>query len=358
MTAPPSPDDVDARALAGRLFDAALACAELLTCSLGHELGLYAALADDPATSTQTADRAGVDERYAREWLEQQSAAGLLTVDDARRPPQLRRYALPAGHRRALLDPADPHYVTSMALTPIATLAGALPKLAAAFRTGGGVSGDDFAGVHGTGLNTALDRRDLPTWIADQLPDVHARLHDGGAIADIACGRGDSTVALARAYPRTSVTGVDRDTVALHTARGALPPELHGRVTYTEADAATLSGDPATLVCVFDSLHDMAHPLQVLQAARHLVADDGCVLLLEPRAAERFTAPADPVERFLYACSLLHCLPAAMSDPGAQPTGTVLRPPALRALAVRAGFSAMHVLSPGSRFHRLYRLNP
>lgn len=358
MTAPPSPDDIDARALAGRLFEAALACAELLTCSLGHELGLYGVLAEDPATSPQAADRAGVDERYLREWLEQQAAAGLLTVDDPRRPPQLRRYALPAGHRRALLDPDDPHYVTSMALTPIGTLAGALPKLVEAFRTGGGVSGEDFAGFHGTGLNTALYRRDLPAWIADHLPDVHERLRAGGAIADVACGRGDSTVVLARAYPRATLTGFDRDTVALHAARGALPPELHGRVTYAGADAATLTGEPANLVCVFDSLHDMAHPLQALQAARRLVADDGCVLLLEPRAAERFTAPADPVERFLYACSLLHCLPTAMSDPGAQPTGTVLRPPALRALAVRAGFAAMHVLPPGSRFHRLYRLNP
>ncbi|WP_422768956.1 class I SAM-dependent methyltransferase [Plantactinospora sp. WMMC1484] len=359
MTVPAVPaDEVDARALAGRLFEASLACAELMTCYLGLELGLYAELAESPATSVEAAERAGAHERYVREWLEQQASAGVLAVDDVRRPPQIRRYALPPGHGRALLDAADPHYVASMALTPVGTLAGMLPKLVAAFRIGGGIGGEDFAGFHGAGLNTALYRRKLPRWIAEHLPDVEARLGAGAAIADIACGAGHSTVALARAYPHATVTGFDIDATALRAARGQLPPDASGRVSYVEADAAALEGEPAALVCVLDSLHDMARPIEVLRAARRLVADGGCVLLLEPRADERFAAPADPVERFVYACSVLHCLPVAMSDPGAQPTGAVLRPPTLRALAARAGFSAMHVLPAGSRFHRLYRLNP
>src|SRR4051794_4162744 len=46
---------------------------------LGHELGLYRALGEHgPLTSSELAGHASVFERYAREWLHQQRAAGYL----------------------------------------------------------------------------------------------------------------------------------------------------------------------------------------------------------------------------------------------------------------------------------------
>jgi hypothetical protein len=125
-------------------------------------------------------------------------------------------------------------------------------------------------------------------------------------------------------------------------------------VRFVAADVAGLAGDRYDLVCVFDALHDMADPVGALRACHRLVTDEGCVLLLEPRARDRFTVPGDPLERFLYACSVLHCLPSGMSGDA---TGAVLRPPVLRGLAARAGFSALRPLPGGSRFHRLYRLD-
>src|SRR4051812_50121547 len=81
--------------LNGRLFMALLASAELTTVHLGVELGLYAALHEHgPATSTELADRAGVAERYAREWLEQQAAADLLTGAEPRGDGLTRPYAI------------------------------------------------------------------------------------------------------------------------------------------------------------------------------------------------------------------------------------------------------------------------
>ena len=44
---------------------------------LGERLGLYKALAKDgPANPQQLADRTGTHERYVREWLSCQAAAG------------------------------------------------------------------------------------------------------------------------------------------------------------------------------------------------------------------------------------------------------------------------------------------
>ncbi len=365
--APDRQDDQDAAVLAGQLFTAALACAELMAGYLGLELGLYEAMRE-PGTSAQLAERAGVHERYAREWLEQQAAGGTLRVDDARRPAALRAFHLPPGHARALLDPASSHYSAPLALLPVGSMTGVLPRLAEAFRRGTGVADQHFAGFHGGGLNAALYEQQLPGWLRQELPDVHRRLATAAhpCIADLACGTGASTIELARAYPRARVDGYDLDRPALRQARQRLDgqPDLASRARFLEADISELSTvDAYDLVCAFDSLHDMAQPVAALRACRRLVAEHGCVLLLEPRAQERFTAPADLMERFIYACSLLHCLPigisgAATAGDGGAATGAVLRPAMLRGFAAQAGFSAMHVLAGGSRFHRLYRLDP
>src|SRR5262245_1222323 len=86
-------------AYADRIFQTGLATMEAITISLGRELGLYEHLtADAGRTPAELAQRADIDERYAREWLEQQASAGLIDVADRSADPDQRRYALsPAG---------------------------------------------------------------------------------------------------------------------------------------------------------------------------------------------------------------------------------------------------------------------
>jgi hypothetical protein len=67
-------------ALANRLVESTIHALELYGIYLGKELGLYAALrAHTPLTPPELAERAGIGLRYAREWLEQQAVAGLIT---------------------------------------------------------------------------------------------------------------------------------------------------------------------------------------------------------------------------------------------------------------------------------------
>nr|BFE59209.1 class I SAM-dependent methyltransferase [Dactylosporangium thailandense] len=362
MTFAPAGHAHTAAALATRLFLAGLATAELMTVYLGLRLGLYEAMADGPLTAAGLAARAGVDGRYALEWLEQQAAAGLIEVDDAGRAAAEREYTLPPGHTEALIRSGGPNSVAPMVLLPVGGVAGVLPRLLDAYRTGGGVPyaayGDDLRGGDG-GLNQAVFLRQLPGWIRRALPDVHSRLGAGAAIADVACGSGWSSIALARAYPAATVHGFDLDPASVADARAnAAQAGVADRVSFAVRDAA----DPQLagryqLVCLLDALHDMARPVPVLRALRSLRAErDGCVLLMEPRAAEQPVAPADETERFLYAVSVLHCLPVGRFEQPSAATGTVLRPAAVDALAREAGFERAHPLPVEHRFHRLYRL--
>src|SRR5688572_24378542 len=109
--APSDAEAAEARAgaLAERIFGAGITALELVTVDVGARLGLYRALADGgPATPAELAQRAGIHERYAQEWLEQQAVAGILEVDDIDAAPAVRTYELPAGHDAVLLDGTSP----------------------------------------------------------------------------------------------------------------------------------------------------------------------------------------------------------------------------------------------------------
>jgi 2-polyprenyl-3-methyl-5-hydroxy-6-metoxy-1,4-benzoquinol methylase len=352
---------VDAQSLAVRMFTAALGAAELFTTYLGVRLGLYQTLADaGPMTAAQLTASGQITARYAREWLEQQAAAGILEVDDPRKLPESRLYALRSGYAEALTDADSPFFIASMALLPVGAIAHVLPRLVDAYQTGHGVCyaeyGEDFHAGQGL-LNRAVFLHQLPRWIARGLPALHAALSAGGRVADVGCGAGWSSIALARAYPALRVDGFDLHDASVAQARQhAAEAGVADRVTFTVGSASERAGQDYTLACIFDALHDMARPQDVLRACVNLLRPGGSMLLLEPKAAETFTAPADETERFLYAVSLLHCLPVGLSDQPSAATGTVLRPSVVRAHATAAGFGRVTVVPIDHRFHRLYHL--
>jgi hypothetical protein len=111
-------------------------------------------------------------------------------------------------------------------------------------------------------------------------------------------------------------------------------------------------------VIVLEALHDMARPVEVLDAVRRALAPGGSVVIADEAVADRFIAPGDEIERFMYGWSVSHCLPAAMAEQGSAALGTVLRPSTLEALASEAGFGGFEVASVDAGFFRIYRLRP
>jgi hypothetical protein len=84
------------------LFQAAIATFDFYGVYLGDRLGLYHALGKrGPSTAGELAEAAGIDRRYAREWLEQQAASGILAVKNTEDAPNDRRFVLPATTRTA-----------------------------------------------------------------------------------------------------------------------------------------------------------------------------------------------------------------------------------------------------------------
>jgi 2-polyprenyl-3-methyl-5-hydroxy-6-metoxy-1,4-benzoquinol methylase len=361
----PTNVDADRRdALADQLFQATIATEELMHVYVGDRLGLYAALADlDSASPADLADRAGIAERYAREWLEQQAVAGVLDVaadaDDARH----RRYRLPGGAADVLCDPDSLFFLAPLAQLAI-SIAQTLPQVVAAFRTGGGVPFE----AYGEDIRAGIERVNRPMFLhqltaewVPAVPDIEERLRrvdPPASVADLGCGSGWSTIALARGYPAANVDGIDLDEASIEAARrNAVEAGVGDRVSFACGDAAGrgLAGR-YDLVTMFETLHDMAHPVEVLRAARAMLAPGGAVLVGDEKVAETFTAPGDDLERFNYGWSALHCLAAALVEPDAAGTGTVIRPETVRRYAHDAGFTQVTVLPIEHDFWRFYRL--
>lgn len=348
----------------GRLFGNTVAAVELLSVYLGDRLGLYGQLqAGGPATSTELAERASIHERYAREWLEQQAVAGLLEVETPSEDPLARRYRLPAEHAEPLLDETSLNY-----FAPFARMMGAatrpLDALVDAYHSGGGVGwaafGVDAREGQAAANRPVYERLLVGEWL-DTIPDVRARLDEHpSCIADIACGGGWSSIALARRFPLASVDGYDLDEASVALARrNAEGAGLADRVKFHHQDASGADlGGRYDLVTVFEALHDMSRPVEALANMRRLAGENGAVLAMDENAAERFEAPGSELERLLYGFSLLVCLPDGMSHQPTAATGTVFRPDTLRRYASEAGFSRVDVLPVQHDFFRLYRLYP
>src|SRR5215469_2046872 len=237
-------DPADAAApLAQRLRHDMVCALELFTVYLGERLGLYRALAaDGPATSAELAERTGTAERYVREWLEHHAASGLLEVDAVAAGPLARRYRLPPAHVPVLADPDDVRYQAFNGVE-IARAGRGLPQLVEAFRTGGAPPPLPWAPEGRAEYNRATFLNLLGTRWLPAIADVHRRLRrePPARVADLACGAGWSSIAIAQAYPLVTVDGCDLDADVISTARRyAEQAGLSDRVTFAATDAAGL----------------------------------------------------------------------------------------------------------------------
>jgi 2-polyprenyl-3-methyl-5-hydroxy-6-metoxy-1,4-benzoquinol methylase len=348
--------------LVERLFMNALGAFDLLSVYLGDELGLYRALVEKgPLTSPELAEAAGIHERYAREWLEQQAASELLELEPN---GDEQRFRLPDGYAEALLDASSLNYVAPLARGLVGAMR-PLDSLLTAYRTGEGVPyadyGDDLHEAQAAFTRPLFENLLGKEWLPS-VPELDGRLKADppARVADVACGQGRSSIELARAYPNVQVDGIDSDRASIERARENLAGSgVENRVSFHERDAADAELEGRyDLVTIFEALHDMSYPVEVLRAARGLLANGGVVLIGDERTEEAFTAPAGEIERLYYGFSVFHCLPVGMVGERAAGTGTVIRPDTVRRYAAEAGFASTEVLPIENDFWRFYLLRP
>jgi SAM-dependent methyltransferase len=352
-------------ALVARLDAASTDMIELFTVYLGERLGYYEALAvAGTLSSAELAARTGTHERYAREWLEQQTTSGLLEVDDPAVMASERRYLLPPGHAEVLADRTSSTYCGSV-VRFLVGVTRPLPAVLEAFRTGGGVPFEAYGADFREGMADG-SRLESQLFIDDEfprtLPDLHARLQADppARVADLGCGAGWAGIAIAQRYPKATVDGYDLDTASVELAnRNVADAGLEARVRIAERDA----GDPELagrydLVMASACVHDTPQPVAMLRTMRRLAGENGVVLVTEPKSGERFMDPANnrEVERNYYAFSVLHCLPVGMIEQPSAATGTMMRPDILRGYAREAGFQGVEVVPIDDEWTAAYRL--
>ena len=340
--------------LARAMYDLGAAQSAWLV-ALGDRLGLYKAMAGaGPLTPAELAARTGTDEGYLREWLANQACGGYLEYDPGRGA-----FTLPEEQAAALAREDGPASLAG-AFRVAADLAAVQEPLAAAFRTGGGVP----RAAYGEGVAEGMARASrarygedlLRRWLG-AMPDVVARLDAGGRVADLGCGQGVQALALARAFPRSRVSGFDADPRSIAAARrDAEVAGLAASVSFAAVAARDLPLEGYDLATAFESFHEMADPAGTARRVRAALHPDGAWLIVEPFASGRLEDDTGPWGRLVSSMAVLHCLPTSRVD-GSGSLGPRAGAAALADVLRAAGFTRVRPL-PDEPYQILIEARP
>ena len=305
---------------------------------IGDKLGLYKALAEgDALAPAELAARTSTAERYIREWLAAQAAAGYVQYR-----PETGTYAMTAEQAMVLADDTSPAFMAG-GFEVFASMFRDEPKISEAFRSGRGVGWHEhspclFRGTDRffrTGYAAHLVQEWLPA-----LAGVREKLERGAKVADVGCGHGASTILMARAFPSSSFTGFDYHGASVDRARAAAREAgVERSCRFEVADAKSYPGNDYDLVAFFDCLHDMGDPAGAAKHVRQSLGVDGTWLIVEPYADDTVEGNLNPVGRIYYAASTMICVPASLSQEVGLALGAQAGEARLREVVMAGGFT-------------------
>jgi SAM-dependent methyltransferase len=340
VTPDSSVDEQAAEEFAGRLLQLYTGAALTYLIEIGRRTGLLDAAAAGPATSHELAARAGLAERYVREWLGAMATGGIVEYETA-----TGHYWLPREHAACLTGGGVDDLAPLAYLTVV--LAKHVPAVSEAFRSGGGVAYSAYLPE----LHDVMEALWGPIYdslLVDQIvplaPGLAPKLAAGARAADVACGTGRALTVLATAYPASTFIGFDFDSTAIERARTRAAELNLINLSFQTRDAATLTvNEPFDAVFVFNALHDQAAPAAMLQRIHDALAPGGTLLMNEPRLSSDLDDNlANPMAPFIYAVSTLHCLTVSLAVEGAG-LGTAFGERTACQLLADAGFGKIAV---------------
>jgi len=304
---------------------------------IGEKLGLYKALAGHPMTSQELAAKTATDERYVREWLASQAAGGYVTYDE-----KINKFSLSEEQAFALANEDSPAYLPGAFQLALGSLA-AVPRITEAFRNGAGMGWNEHEEdvFHGCEkfFRPGYAANLVNSWIP-ALSDVKQRLEAGARVADVGCGKGASTMLLAKAYPKSRFYGFDYHDKSIEAAReSAQRAGVADRVTFEVAKAKEYPGKDYDLVAVFDCLHDMGDPTGAAAHVRSTLRKDGTWMIVEPFAHDQLKDNLNPVGRVYYSFSTLLCTPCSRSQEVGLCLGAQSGEARIREVVTSAGFN-------------------
>lgn len=308
---------------------------------IGYQVGLFEASKDGPATSDELAQRAGLKERYVREWLGAMVTSGIYTYD-----PATRRYALPEDHVPMLTG------TTALNLCPTSRMVNHfgthLPKLAACFREGGGIPYAAYRPVFTQCMDDVWRRiydQQLVTGFIGVVEGLPQALGKGIRVLDIGCGSGHAVNVLAHEYPASRFWGYDIAEDAIADAREEAKDMGLSNTTFEVRDVTALPAEPQfDLITAFDAIHDQKSPDAVLRSVRRALAPEGQFLMVEFKFSSRLEENiGNAFAPMYYGFSLMHCMPVSLAV-GGQGLGTVWGEQTARQYLADAGFARVRML--------------
>ncbi|HEX2064530.1 MAG TPA: class I SAM-dependent methyltransferase [Acidimicrobiales bacterium] len=337
-----------AERLVGVLNDGSLA----LLLSVGHKLGLFDCLAElPPSTSQEIAEKAGLQERYVREWLGAMTTGRVVEYD-----AETSTYRLPAEHAVCLTRSAGPNNLARVAQF-IPLMASVEGPVVECFRAGGGVPYSEYGEFHRLMAEDSSATHDaaLVDVILPLVPGLPPRLRDGIDVADVGCGSGHAVNLMAQAFPESRFVGYDfsEEGIAAGKREAAVLGLPNARfevldVTYLD------ERERFDLVTAFDAIHDQARPRRVLANIARALRDDGVFLMVDVRASSKLEENLEhPMGPFVYALSTMHCMTVSLSLDG-EGLGTVWGEQKARQLLGEAGFRSVEVARVEADFFNDY----
>lgn len=304
---------------------------------IGEKLGLYKTLSEHPMGPAELAARTKTDERYVREWLASQAAGGYVTYDN-----KTGRFSLNEEQAFTLANEDSPAYLPGAFELALGSLA-AVPRITESFRTGEGMGWHEHEErvFHGCEkfFRPGYAANLVNSWVPS-LTEVQAKLESGARVADVGCGKGASTLLLAKAFPKSRFFGFDYHDKSIEAARAyAQRDGVADRVTFQIAKAKDFPGKDYDLVTVFDCLHDMGDPVGAAAHVRQSLAKTGTWMIVEPFANDQLQDNLNPVGRVMYSFSTLLCTPCSRSQEVGLCLGAQAGETRIRDVVTSAGFN-------------------
>jgi SAM-dependent methyltransferase len=268
------------------------------------------------------------------------------------------RYRLPPEHALPLADEEFPFFTGGLLQMAVPTVTVA-PKVAEAFRTGRGVTQDEYSPE----MYEAIERLTAPwyrhhlvqAWIP-ALPGAQEKLEAGGTALDVGCGSGRAPITIAKAFPNAHVAGVDVHAGSIERARARAEAEgVADRVTFEVGDGADVKRGAYDLITTFDVVHDSVDPVGLMSGIRAGLRQDGTYLMLEMNASGEVAENDNPLGRFLYNVSTLYCMTTSLAH-GGEGIGACMGQHKAEELATESGYGHFRKLPVEHPFSVLYEL--
>jgi ubiquinone/menaquinone biosynthesis C-methylase UbiE len=337
-----SANTAKAQAFAERLLTILNDGALCLMISIGHRTGLLDAMRDAaPSSSAEIAARAGLSERYVREWLGAMVTGRIVNIDPARN-----RFSLPPEHAAFLTRAAGADNIGVFAQY-IALLGSVEDEIVECFKKGGGVPYARFPRFHevmaedsGQSVLSSLESHILPL-----VPGLREKLTSGIHVLDLGCGRGRIINRLAELYPKSRFTGMDLSSEAVLSAWAEAAQKKLRNIEFIVTDLShfdeSAEVESFDLIATFDAIHDQAKPLNVLRGIHRALRSDGVYLMQDIKGSSDIHNNMDhPLGPALYTISCMHCMTVSLAQNG-EGLGAMWGEEKTREYLAKAGFHAV-----------------